>query len=411
LRARHIIAWASAAIAAAVSVLALFQEVDGSNIVLSLVPGAFAVAGALVTTRQPGNIIGWLMLTIGVGSAVLGIVGEYLLSFETAPPIPMPLLFLLLWLSGAAWLVLIYPIFHMLLVFPDGNLVSPRWRWLVALELLMISVFLGATAFAERLGPIEAVSDTYAWSIDNPIGFLSEETVNGLFGGVWSLGLITLAIGGLVSMVVRFRRASMQQRLQIKWLLYAFGLFAAVYAFTASSSGEMIVAGGLLDVLFGVSILGIPVAMTTAILRYRLFDIDLIIRRTLLYVVVTGLLGVVYVGSVFLIRSLLGGVADSSLGVAASTLLVAALFNPLRRRMQRLVDRRLFRTRYDVEQVMENVALSLWDQADVDALSRTLIDAVRRTMQPESAAVWVKYPIGEAPSTTGLVSMSTAEAS
>ncbi len=386
--------WGAAVLALAVTILdivrrATVQPFD-ENVVLSLVPALFAVSGALVATRQPGNIVGVLMMVVGVGGAGTGAISAYLTSFDAPPPLPTPVVVAMTLLAGWSWLFLIYPIFHMLLVFPDGRLISPRWRWLVVLEVLMLVVFMGATTVSEVIGPLGDTGEESIWVMDNPIGFVPNESVESLFGSVWSLGLMTLAIGGLASVIVRFRRARGVERQQIKWLIYAFALFALVYAITAMRSGDDF-SNWVVNLLFGVSILGIPLAMTAAILRYRLFDIDLVIRRTILYVILTGLLGGIYVVSVVLTRGLFGGFADSSFGVAVSTLLVAALFTPLRRRLQKLIDRRLFRTRYDQEQVVQRVASSSREQADLDELSVTLLDAVKETMHPESAGLWVRH--------------------
>lgn len=392
---RSLVIWGMVLVAFAATVASIVGDLRTGgepdvNAITALVSTFFAVAGALVATRQKGNVVGWLMLLIGAGTAITGSIAEYLESFDQPPPLPVPVLVVLILLSTWSWLFLIYPIFHMLLVFPDGKLVSPRWRWLVALELLMVSVFTVATAIGETLGAFDEASDSFIWTIENPIGLVPDEVVESLFGGVWSLGLVTLAIGGLAAVIVRFRRSRGVERQQIKWLLYAFSLFAVVFAVSAIGSGESL-GYWFVDLLFSLSLLGIPVAMTAAILRYRLYDIDLVIRRTILYVILTGFLGVVYVGSVFLIRSLFGGVADSSLGVAVSTLLVAALFNPLRQRLQKVIDRRLFRAQYDHEQIVQRIASRSRDQADLDALSTSLRDAVTETMQPQTLAVWVRH--------------------
>lgn len=396
MKPRKALIWVAVALSVAATIYEVAMRVGSgqqpeANAVLSFVPVLFAVAGALVATRQPGNIVGTLMLTIGVGTAVAGAMSLYLRSFDAAPPLPLGVVVAMILVAGWGWLFLIYPIFHMLLVFPDGKLLSPRWRWLVALEVLMLAVFTGATAVGEFIGPLDDAGEQYLWLMENPIGILSTETVEGLFGGVWSLGLVVLALGGFTSMVLRFRRSAGAERQQMKWLLYAFGLFAVVYAVPAMTGGAVF-SHWIVNLAFSLSILGIPVAMAVAILRYRLFDIDVVIRRTILYVILTGLLGGVYVGSVFLFRDLFGGASGSSLGVAASTLLVAALFTPLRRRLQRLIDRRLFRTRYDMARVVERVAANSREQTDIETLTATLLAAVDETMQPRSVGVWVRHP-------------------
>ncbi len=200
-----------------------------------------------------------------------------------------------------------------------------------------------------------------------------------------------LLLGGIVSIVLRYRRAQAIERQQLKMLLYNFALFAVVYALVGLSQDSE-EPGIVLDVLFLLSILLIPVAITVAVLRYRLFDIDLIIRRTLVYALLTGLLGLVYLGSVVLLQSFFRGEGASSLTVAASTLLAAALFAPLRRWIQRVIDRRLFRSKYQAQQVIERFGGAAQNVSDLEALSADLMAIVDETIQPHSGFLWIRQP-------------------
>jgi hypothetical protein len=181
------------------------------------------------------------------------------------------------------------------------------------------------------------------------------------------------------------------ERQQIKWLLFAVSVFALIYAIAAFSQ-EGLETGGVGDVLFVISLMGIPVSVAVAVLRFHLYDLDRVIRRTLLYAVLTGLLIGIFALSVFLIQSVVGSLVgeDSPLGVAASTLLIAALFNPLRRRLQGLIDRRLYRSKYDAQRVIDEFVATARNEPDMSLLSTDLLDVVDRAVQPSLHGLWIK---------------------
>jgi hypothetical protein len=191
---------------------------------------------------------------------------------------------------------------------------------------------------------------------------------------------------------VRFRRADPVERSQLKWLLYAGGVFLVVYGvagfgFDLGGSGN-----DIFEIALFLSILSLPVAIAIAILRYRLYDIDVVIRKTLLYSALTVLLALVYFGSVILLQGLfsrLAGVQQSTLAVVISTLAIAALFTPLRRRIQDAIDRRFYRKKYDAQQVLAQFALTARDETDLDALLAELVRVVDETLQPEHVSVWL----------------------
>jgi uncharacterized membrane protein len=202
----------------------------------------------------------------------------------------------------------------------------------------------------------------------------------------------------LLAMVLRFRRAAPVERQQIKWLLFAVTVFALVYGIAAVTADEGLETGGLGDLLFVISVMGIPVSIAVAVLKFHLYDLDRIIRRTLLYAVLTGLLVGIFALSVFVIQRVIGGFVgeDSPLGVAVSTLLIAALFNPLRRRLQGLIDQRLYRSKYDAQRVIDQFVATARNEPDMNLLSTDLLDVVDQTVQPSLQGLWIKGTENEA---------------
>ena len=362
------------------------------GIAWALLPAAFVLSGALIVSRQPRNIIGLLLMIPGLVFLAAGVVDVAFGSLEQGiQPEAMTLgLWLRLWFDNWSWVLLIFPIFHLMLVFPTGQLLSSRWRWIVGLEIAMILVMMFAGAFTQETGPL-TVEDDLAWTLPNPIGFLPETFFGATFEVFWSAGLLIMTVFSLLALVLRSRRASSVERQQIKWLLFAVIVFASIYGITAVSSGEL-ETGGLGDLLFVISIMGIPVSIAVAVLRFHLYDLDRIIRRTLLYAVLTGLLIGIFALSVFVIQRVVGGFVgeDSPLGVAVSTLLIAALFNPLRRRLQDLIDRRLYRSKYDAQRVIDQFVTTARNEADMSLLSADLLDVVDQTVQPSLQGLWIK---------------------
>jgi hypothetical protein len=327
---------------------------------------------------------------------------------EVAPTTLNLGLWLQLWFDNWSWVLLIFPLFHLMLVFPSGRLRSSRWRWVVGLELVMVATMILLAAFQGEIGPLN-IEGANAWTVPNPIGFLPGAFFEGTFQLVWTVGLVTMTVVSFAAVFVRFRRAGAVERLQLKWLLFAVTIFALVYGAGGATAGEFS-SGSWGDLLLGLSVLGIPVSIGIAVLRYRLFDIDLIIRRTLLYAVVTGLLIGVYALSVFVLQNLVGGVIGegSPLTVAFSTLLIAALFNPLRRRLQGGIDRRLYRSKYNAQQVIDDFVTAARDEADLDRLSTDLLAVIERTVRPSASALWLKMAeedllSGSLPSAAGSV--------
>jgi hypothetical protein len=362
-------------------------EEFGGDILWVFVPIFFAFSGALIVSRQPRNVVGWLLLTPASAMVLLFPLELHLNSLETPTTLSLGLYWEVLIVS-LSWIFLIFPLLHLLQVFPTGKLLSPKWRWLTWLEIGMLAILLVILAFSERLGAMEG-----PWTLENPMGFISQEFVDGFFMAFWTPGLIVLALGGLASSIVRFRRGGPTERRQLGLVLYTIVVFAVLYAVMA-----LLPAGAedslplLVDLVFLASIVAIPVVIAYAVVRRGLFDIDVIVRRTLVYAVLTGLLAAVYIGSVMALRQLLGSGADddSTLRVAASTLLAAALFSPARRRVQQIIERRLNRSRYDAQQVVENFAGSLRDEADMANIARGIHGVIVQTVQPRAIGLWIR---------------------
>jgi len=360
-----------------------------AGVVWTLMPVAFVLTGAVILSRQPGNVIGLLLVVPVVSFVLVDVIFQIP---QTAPAELSAALWLQLWFDNWSWVLLIFPLFHLLLVFPTGQLISGRWRWVVWIELLMVAVMVFGAAFGQVIGPLNTEGWTVnAWTVPNPVGFIPITAFGSTFEAIWGAGLFFMTGAAFAAVIVRFRRGGAVERQQLKWLLFSVSMFGLVYGGAALTLGE-ITSGSWGDLLFGLSVIGVPVSIGIAVLRYRLFDIDLIIRKTLLYAAVTGLLVGVYALSVFVLQTLVGDIVGegSPLTVATSTLLIAALFNPLRRRMQDLIDRRLYRGKYDAQKVIDEFVAIARDEADMDRLSHDLLALVDQTVKPTVKGLWVK---------------------
>jgi hypothetical protein len=363
----------------------IFQAAGSATTLLGF--SAFGVTGALIISRQPRNTVGWLLMLEG-SLALVWPLDIHFNSLAQPPAQPSGLFMLGLWFWGWLWLWLIFPILFIPLFFPTGRPPSARWRWLIALGLGLCAFFI---LFVTFVAEFTAQGET--WTVPNPIGFLP----NGSFPMLpWTLLLLSFAVLSVASLFVRYRRAKVVEREQIKWLLYAAGVFFLIYAGGFVFSDLDGVAGDLWDVALWVGILLLPAAIAIAILRFRLYGIDVIIRKTLVYGALTGLLALVYFGSVVLLQQLLGTIAGAAVGsplaIVVSTLVIAALFTPLRRRIQDGIDRRFYRKKYDAQQVLAQFALTARDETDLDTLTAELVRVVQETMHPEGVSVWLKKP-------------------
>jgi len=344
--------------------------------------GAFGLVGALIIWQRPGNTLGWILATIGLLAAWGASADTYVDQASDGG-----LLYLAsVWISLWYW----FPLLGLTLVFtpllfPDGRPPSPRWRFVVwgASSSLVLIVFLAA--FRERIA-FQGIS------MDNPVGIPGiEDPEKSTLGSVlFGFFLLFLALA-LASVVVRYLRSGDVQRQQIKWLLLATVLSALMVFFEEITGIELDT-----EVPFAISIALFPLAIAVAIFRYRLYDIDAIINRALVYGALSASLVLIYVGCVvglqYAFRTLAG--EDSQLVIVASTLVIAALFNPLRRRFQSFIDRRFYRHKYDARKTLESFGARLRQETDLDTLGGDLVSVVRETMQPEHVALWLREPSG-----------------
>jgi hypothetical protein len=365
--------WAAIVVGFAVVTATGGAEDDGAGgaVAVTVFVLAFATVGALVATRRPRNPIGWILL----GAAVSYTLGGLSVSRGGEGPPALE------WLSTWIWLAGIGPAATFgLLLFPDGRLPSPRWRglgWLAgAANVLVIS------GLALAPGRFEGTA------IDNPVGLEAAAWLPGAMEGIGAAALAIALAGSIASVIVRFRRARDVERQQLKWLAYAGALVGFALAFAAVL--EVVIlerAVELTNVIVSLALAAVPVAMGIAILRHRLYDIDLVIRRTLVYGALTGTLGATYLGSVLLVGLAAG---ESDLAIAVSTLAVAALFGPARARIQGAVDRRFYRRRYDAARTLEAFGARLRHELDLEALAADLRGVVDETVQPAHVSLWLR---------------------
>jgi hypothetical protein len=342
---------------------------------------AFGVLGGLIASRHPRNPIGWLFCGIAVTGSLMSLSRGIAELWLDGNGVPTALGETAAWYGDGSWILVILPAAtFLLLLFPDGRLPSPRWRavaWCAGVGITLLFVADGLNP-----GPLEDYPE-----IANPYGV--DSPVLDVLGGVAALALAVAMIGSPLSLVLRFRRAGRVERLQIKWLALA-GAVAAVTFVIALASYEALPAG-VADRAIMLSILMLPVAAGMAILRYRLYDIDVVVNRTLVYGALTATLAAAYLGSVLLLQLALSPLTEASdLAIAGSTLAVAALFRPARTRIQFAVDRRFYRRRYDAARTLERFGVRLRDEVDLETLGGELRGVVADTMQPAHVSLWLR---------------------
>jgi hypothetical protein len=360
-----------------------------ADALLSLVaPVVFAVVAALILSRQPRNTIGWLMM-MPVATALVGEPLENHLAHlkASSPPAPTIPLLLMVWFDSWIWVPLIFSLLLILLLFPNGRPPTSRWRWVSVLAVVWAVLIVLLATFISRIRASGIV-------LENPLGVLDKDTAQ-LLAGVWIAGLAALFVVCAVGLFVRYRRADDTEREQIKWLLYACAVFVIVYVIiggVGGLGGTNSIGGHIWEVFFGLSLVTIPAAIGIAILRYRLYDIDIIINRTLVYGPLTATLALIYVGGVVSLQALFRVLTgqESTLAVVASTLAIAALFNPLRSWVQAFVDRRFYRKKYDARRTLEAFSAKLRNETNLEALNRELVEVVRETMQPAHVTLWLR---------------------
>lgn len=395
--------WGLCLLALAMLVLgAVLQELRGGtlrdeslaeHIGLMIGFASFPVLGALIASRAPGNPLGWIFVAVGLSIGILVVATEYaylayigegtveagtVIDPSSSRGWDLPLPIVALWLEQWLWypaLGLIAP--FTLLLFPDGKPLNRFWRlvtWVGASSLVLIAV--GAT-----------FEDTFEgearYLVRNPIG-LGFDNVESAIGPVFAV-FGGCAILGAVSLVFRFWGSRGDERQQMKLLT-----MAAVFVVGMSAAGDLLQLPGF---IFPMILWMIPGAVAVAIFKHRLYEIDAVINRTLVYGALTAILVLAYLGIVFLLQQLMTGITqDSDLAVAGSTLAVAAMFRPLRTGVQRFIDRRFYRRKYNARLTLESFSSHLRDEVDLQHLAHDLTAVVRETMQPAHVSVWLRAP-------------------
>jgi hypothetical protein len=337
--------------------------------------------GALVATRKPRDPVGWILLA-AASMVTLSVSGEdYVRLSVTDFGGMLPLTVAMAWLYGLVFLPMVVLIVGVMpLYFPDGRLLSRRWRWVVRLAAFGIVAGILPSAF----DPGSLANTT----IDNPLGIPGFHDLDGLLALSNVLLVVVVLPLAIAASVLRYRRGSPTIREQLKW--FAAVALITVTGFSAVAVGIASISdlGGVLGI---VGLVLLPIAIGVAILRHRLYDIDRIISRTVSYGAVTGILAVVFVGTILISQTVLASFfSGNSVAVAASTLVVAALFQPLRRRVQSVVDRRFNRSRYNAERTVAAFGARLRDEVDLPRVSEGLLLAVHSTVRPEAASVWLR---------------------
>jgi hypothetical protein len=357
---------------------------------------AFPLVGVLIASRRPNNPIGWICLAVGLLWMLAIMSGSYAMyGLQVASPgtVPFPAAIGSLGeelAPATGGLIGTY----LLLLFPDGRLPSRRWRPLAWLSgAVIVSMIVGGVLTPERLQDLGRVR--------NPFGLEEYPWIADAAQGI-TLLLPLCILASATSLVLRFLRSRGEEREQIKWLAFAaliLGLGFASFVIPGilapeAPEGANTLWGNILEDTVTLSFAGVPVAIGIAVLKYRLYDIDVLINRTLVYGVLTAMLASVYLGGVTaaqaVLRALTGQEEQSQLAIVVSTLVIAALFNPLRRRIQGFIDRRFYRSKYDARKTLEAFSAKLRDETDLDALSDNLVGVVRETMQPAHVSLWLR---------------------
>jgi hypothetical protein len=365
--------------------IGFITEGDGAIVVLVI---SFSVVGALIVSHRPENTIGWIFCAAALFQALSEVGIEYGTYTLITRPGSLPLGAEMSWLAEWIWapglgLILVF----LPLLFPDGRPPSRRWRpvaWLGGLSIGLICLPVSILIWPERgKALLKGGGNGEGWLLV-----------------IGELGFPIMLLAGLlavISLFVRFRRAVGEERQQIKWFAFAAAVtFTWILVFEQLLGAE----GGVLQAVAAVSSLvlvpSIPVATGIAIFRYRLFDIDRIVNRALVYGPLTAVLVLLYLGSVVALRGMIFGFTgrSSQLTIVASTLLIAALFNPLRRRIQSFIDRRFYRKKYDAKRVLDEFGARLRDETDLEVLGDDVITVVRETMQPSHVTLWIRSPFG-----------------
>jgi hypothetical protein len=351
----------------------------------TVLPISFSIIGAIIASRLPANYVGWLFCAAASVSAAANFSAQYAIYALLAQPNSLPAGEAMAWLAAWVWIPYIGCIVLSLLLFPNGRLPSSRWRWLAWLTVLV--TIAGAVWVALSPGTIANLG-----SIRNPLG------IEGLPSGykpVQTIMPALLFVAAVSTLGFRLLRARGVERQQIKWPAYTAVVATSGSLLYDTAISEAIGLRWLEWVGYAVviaTLVGFPISIGIAIARYRLYEIDTLINRTLVYALLTVILAAIYFGAVVLLQRLFVALTGekSTLAVVASTLVIAALFNPLRHRIQSFIDRRFYRRKYDARKTLEAFSTKLRNETDLEALNNDLVGVVRETMAPAHVSLWLR---------------------
>src|SRR5919106_2664371 len=392
------LAWCLCAVSLVLTVLGLLLLITSRSrmgapvydywLVNTVIAIGFSTGGAVITPRLPRqNPVGWLFCTIGLVGGFRLFVAEYAIVTLLAEPGSLPSTLpggeTLAWISSWVWVLHVGLFVFLALLFPDGRSPSPRWRPLVwASGVVVVAGTVSVALWPETARGFDL--------INHPLGTeVATDVINPVQTIVYALGLIAAA-----SLLARLRGSKGVERQQVKWFTYAVAVLAtsATLAYVVFESMGVVWLGWISSVLVIVGVVGLPAAVGIAILRYHLYNIDLIINHTLVYGPLTAVLAVLYFGSIVVLQLLFRALSGegSQLVVVASTLTIAALFNRLRRSIQGLIDRSFYRRKYDAVKTLGTFSATLRDETDLVALREDLLGVVRETMQPVHVSLWLR---------------------
>jgi hypothetical protein len=361
---------------------ALFTDIFNALVLL-----AFATVGTLIASQRPQNPIGWIFCT----STLLWALGNFLQEYAvyalfTAPGL-LPAGALLgvfgEWAGGMGWFLMLT---FLLLLFPNGHLPSPRWRPLARLIAGLLVVY----TIVNLLAPTNPnQSNGRLATVLNPIGIAGASDLFNVLTAVIPLVLFATIIPCIVAVVLRFRRARGIERQQLKWFTY--GMTVSILMLSTIIILVFANVNGASSTFFYLAVACIPISAGIAMLRYRLYDIDVLINRTLIYGILTAVLALAYFTSILILQYLLSSFTHGSqIPIVGSTLFIAVLFQPLRGRIQRIIDRRFYRSKYDAARTLADFGARLRSEVDLQQLSEHLLAVVQETMQPTHVSLWLR---------------------
>jgi hypothetical protein len=383
------IMWALSIVLTVLSLWLLIRNLSHPNVPVylywaedTLLAAGYSTVGAVAASHRPGNPVGWVLCSIGLSWGAAHFTSEYATYALLSAPGTLPAAEVAAWIYSWVWVPGLGFIVFLPLLFPSGRLPSPRWRPFAWFSVLLVVAGTVMAAFSPGPG--------VGLSIPNPFGMESLPNLNEQLQAL----MFALIFVAAASLVARLHHARGVERQQIKWVAYAGALAGGAslptYTILEAAGLRWLHLVGYLPALVG--IVGVPTAVGIAITRYRLYGIDILINRTLVYGTLTAMLVAVYFGGIVVMQQffvLLTG-EQSTLAVVASTLLIAALFTPLRRGIQSFIDKRFYRSKYDAAKTLEAFSVKLKDETDLDTLSENLTSIVRETMQPAHVSLWLR---------------------